>query len=69
MPVANILQDGVALLKQLKDLSERATTPILALSVHAMPRDIEWGIAARFFEHPTKPLDGGKFRAGVCEIP
>ena len=53
--------NGIALLKRLKDLSEFATTPILALSANAMPRDIKQGLEAGFFDYVTKPLEVGKF--------
>jgi signal transduction histidine kinase/CheY-like chemotaxis protein len=53
--------DGITLLKQLKDLPEFATTPILAISANAMPPDVQRGKEAGFFEYITKPIDVNRF--------
>jgi signal transduction histidine kinase/CheY-like chemotaxis protein len=53
--------DGMTLLKQLKDLPEFATTPILALSANVMARDVKRGKEAGFFEYVTKPIDVNRF--------
>ncbi len=57
---------GISGIKALKILAEDPTTthiPIIALSANAMPRDIEKGLEAGFFQYLTKPIIVNEFMA------
>jgi PAS domain S-box-containing protein len=47
---------GYGALKILRDDRSTAHIPVLALSANAMPRDIEKGLEAGFFQYLTKPI-------------
>ncbi|MAG37219.1 MAG: hybrid sensor histidine kinase/response regulator [Dehalococcoidia bacterium] len=48
---------GLEALEWLRTHEETRTTPVIALSANAMPRDVEEGLAAGFQRYLTKPLD------------
>jgi len=48
--------DGTEAMQRLTANPATAHIPIIALSANAMPRDIEKGVAAGFFEYITKPI-------------
>jgi PAS domain S-box-containing protein len=52
---------GLDALKVLHDDPATAHIPIIALSANAMPRDIEKGLAAGFFNYLTKPIKVNAF--------
>ena len=53
--------DGYQVLEALKTEPCLKSTPVIAITANAMPRDIERGKAAGFNDYQTKPLDVGKF--------
>jgi PAS domain S-box-containing protein len=53
--------DGYQVLEVLKADAHLQTTPVIAVTANAMPRDIERGLAAGFNAYLTKPLDMGLF--------
>lgn len=48
--------DGYKALSRLRSFPETRTTPVLALSALAMPKDVEKGLKAGFREYLTKPV-------------
>jgi len=56
---------GFELLERLKAAPETRTTPVIALTAAAMPRDVRRGLQAGFFRYMTKPLDAKAFLAAV----
>lgn len=48
--------DGLTYIRQLKRNTATASIPIVAVSAHAMPADIEQALAAGCAEYVTKPL-------------
>ena len=52
---------GIEAMRILRADPATAHIPIIALSAHAMPRDIEKGLAAGFFNYLTKPIKVGEF--------
>ena len=52
---------GIEVMKILRADPSTAHIPIVALSAHALPRDIEDGIKAGFFKYLTKPLKVTQF--------
>ncbi|CAH1084944.1 PAS domain S-box protein [Candidatus Nitrotoga sp. 1052] len=52
---------GFEALKILRADSATAHIPVVALSANAMPRDIENGLAAGFFQYLTKPIKVNEF--------
>ena len=49
--------DGYQVLEVFKNDDRLRTIPVIAITAHAMPRDIARGLAAGFVEYLTKPLD------------
>ncbi|CAK0779994.1 Histidine kinase [Gammaproteobacteria bacterium] len=49
--------DGYQVLEVLRGDAQLRTVPVIAITAHAMPRDIARGMAAGFVEYLTKPLD------------
>ena len=56
---------GIEALRILREHSETARIPVVALSANAMPRDIEKGLAAGFFRYLTKPIKVDEFMKTV----
>jgi PAS domain S-box-containing protein len=52
---------GIEALKILREDSDTAHIPVVALSANAMPRDIEKGLLAGFFRYLTKPIKVDEF--------
>ena len=52
---------GVEALRILRADPTTAHIPIIALSANAVPRDIERGLAAGFFNYITKPIKVNQF--------
>ena len=52
---------GIEALKILREDSSTAHIPVVALSANAMPRDIEKGLQAGFFQYLTKPIKVNEF--------
>lgn len=53
--------DGYQVLDVLKADAGLKHTPVIAITANAMPRDVERGKAAGFFDYITKPLDVERF--------
>jgi two-component system, cell cycle response regulator DivK len=53
--------DGLSLVRQLKTDPRQAAIPIIAVSAHALPRDIEQAKAAGCLEYITKPITDDPF--------
>ena len=49
--------DGYTVLKQLQRDKDTHDIPVIAITANAMPRDIQRGIEAGFYDYLTKPLD------------
>jgi len=52
---------GIEALRILREDPATAHIPVVALSANAMPRDIEKGLAAGFFQYLTKPIKVNEF--------
>ena len=52
---------GIQALKMLRADPTTAHIPVIAISANALPRDIEKGLAAGFFDYLTKPIKVDKF--------
>jgi CheY-like chemotaxis protein len=52
---------GLAALKILREDPATAHIPVVAVSANAMPRDIQQGLAAGFFQYLTKPIKINEF--------
>ncbi len=52
---------GIEALAILRDDPSTAHIPVVALSANAMPRDIEKGLRAGFFQYLTKPIKVTEF--------
>jgi CheY-like chemotaxis protein len=52
---------GIEAMKILRADQATAHIPIIAISANAVPRDIERGLEAGFFDYITKPIVVGKF--------
>jgi PAS domain S-box-containing protein len=52
---------GIQALKMLREDSETAHIPVLALSANALPRDIKKGLEAGFLRYLTKPIKISEF--------
>jgi two-component system cell cycle response regulator DivK len=53
--------DGLTLVRRLKGRPATASIPIIAISAHAMPRDIEQARAAGCIDYITKPITDDPF--------
>jgi CheY-like chemotaxis protein len=53
--------DGLTLVRRLKADPETAAIPVIGLSAHAMPRDIEEARAAGCVDYITKPITDDPF--------
>jgi CheY-like chemotaxis protein len=53
--------DGLSLVRRLKTNPNLAAIPIVAVSAHALPRDIEQARAAGCVEYITKPITDDPF--------
>jgi CheY-like chemotaxis protein len=53
--------DGLSLVRQLKTRPDKRAIPIIAVSAHALPRDIEQAKAAGCIEYITKPVTDDPF--------
>ena len=60
--------DGYAMVEQLRARKETESTPLIALSANAMPRDIDRGLKAGFLHYLTKPVDIKQFMSIMDEI-
>jgi len=49
--------DGFEVLKLLRQRDQTRTTPVIAISANAMPKDIERGMKAGFDDYITKPIN------------
>jgi CheY-like chemotaxis protein len=52
---------GIEAMKILRADQATAHIPIIAISANAVPRDVERGLEAGFFDYITKPIVVGKF--------
>ena len=57
--------NGIEALKILREDPATQDIPVLALSAHAMPRDIENSLAEGFFSYLTKPFKINEFMAAL----
>lgn len=53
--------DGLSLVRRLKNDPKRAAVPVVALSAHAMPHDIEQAREAGCVDYITKPITDDPF--------
>jgi two-component system, cell cycle response regulator DivK len=53
--------DGLSLIRRLKTDPRQSAIPIIAVSAHALPRDIEQAKAAGCLEYITKPITDDPF--------
>ena len=60
--------DGVEVLRRLRAEPALARCRFVALSANAMPSDIDHALAAGFDEYWTKPIDFGRFLAGIDRL-
>jgi signal transduction histidine kinase/CheY-like chemotaxis protein len=60
--------DGYEVFKRLKMYEETNNIPIVAISAHAMPKDISKGISIGFTDYITKPLNVVKFTEKISSI-
>jgi signal transduction histidine kinase/ActR/RegA family two-component response regulator len=56
---------GIEALKILREDPATAHIPVVALSAHAMLRDVEQGLKAGFFRYLTKPIKVGEFLSAL----
>ena len=49
--------DGLEALAHLKELEELTGVPVVAISAHAMPHDVQKALDAGFDDYLTKPVD------------
>lgn len=59
--------DGLTAFKRLRALKETKTTPVVAISANALPRDIKMVLDSGFSDYLTKPLDVVEFNRTVEE--
>lgn len=60
--------DGYEVLKRLKINEKTNNIPIIAISAHAMPRDIEKGLSLGFSDYITKPINIQSFTEKISKI-
>lgn len=60
--------DGYEVFKRLKMYEETNNIPIVALSAHAMPMDIEKGLLIGFTDYITKPINISNFTEKISNI-
>lgn len=60
--------DGYQVLEIIKSEATLNTTPVVAITANAMPRDIERGMASGFTDYLTKPLDVIQFNTVLDEL-
>lgn len=60
--------DGYEVFKRLEMYEETNKIPIVAISAHAMPKDIAKGILIGFTDYITKPINVAKFTEKVSNI-
>lgn len=60
--------DGYEVFKRLKIYEETKYIPIVAISAHAMPKDIAKGISIGFTDYITKPINVAKFTEKISNI-
>lgn len=60
--------DGYEVFKRLKIYEETKDIPIVAISAHAMPKDISKGILIGFNDYITKPINVAKFTEKISNI-
>ena len=60
--------DGFEALRWLQTYEETRSTPVIAVSANAMPRDVEKGLAAGFRQYLTKPIRVAAFLEAVDEL-
>lgn len=60
--------DGYEVFKRLKMYEETKDIPIVAISAHAMPKDVAKGIMIGFDDYITKPINVSKFTEKVSHI-
>jgi CheY-like chemotaxis protein len=53
--------DGLSLVRRLKTNTDQAAIPIIAISAHALPQDIEQARAAGCVDYITKPITDDPF--------
>jgi len=59
--------DGLTAFKRLRALKETETTPVVAISANALPRDIKIALDTGFSDYLIKPLDIVEFNRTVEE--
>lgn len=57
--------DGYEVIRELKSHNETRGIPCMAISAHAIPQDIEKGLAAGFSTYLTKPVDVNELFAAI----
>jgi signal transduction histidine kinase/CheY-like chemotaxis protein len=60
--------DGYEVFKRLKMYEETKDIPIVAISAHAMPKDVAKGIMIGFNDYITKPINVPKFTEKISNI-
>lgn len=60
--------DGYEVFKRLKLYDETNNIPIIAISAHAMPKDIEMGLSIGFTDYITKPINVKAFTKTISTI-
>jgi signal transduction histidine kinase len=60
--------DGYEVFKRLKMYEETTNIPIIAISAHAMPRDIDKGLLIGFTDYITKPINIQSFTEKISNV-
>lgn len=60
--------DGYEVLKRLRINEQTDNIPIIAISAHAMPRDIEKGLSLGFSDYITKPINIQSFTEKISKV-
>ena len=61
-------EDGVSILRRLREQERFRDTPIVAVTAHAMAGDAERGRASGFDDYFTKPIDVGTLAARLSAM-